>query len=350
MIKKIISVIVLVILILLILFEISPIFVPKWIYGEDNYITKIVRGFYAEKNNSLDVMFMGNSDMYRGLSPILLWDDYGIPSYSYTSPGQRAWTAYYVFLDALRSQKPKILLFNMDEIQSTNQSNESCYRKAFDNMQLSKVKLKALNDPIYEFTFEDKMSYIFPIFRYHSRTAQLTLDDFKNSYGYKVYENKGLDLIASVKPYDKGKSYMKDKGETYKFPKKTKKYINKIVKKCKKEGIELILLDIPSADSWSYAKHQAISEYAKEKEVKFIDCNMLLDEIGIDWTHDTADGGDHLNVYGAEKVAKYIGKYLHDNYSLPDRRQDASYISWFKDSEKYHKNIEDALIETNVNS
>ena len=347
MFKKIISAIILIVLIILILLAISPIFVPKWILEGDNYITNIVRGFYAEKNNSLDVIFMGNSDLYRGLSPVILWDEYGIASYSYTSPGQRAWTAYYVLLDALRSQKPKVILFNMDEIQSTNQSTESCYRKAFDNMQLSSVKLKALINPVYKISVSDRLSYIFPILRYHSRISNLTSDDFKYAYGYNEYENKGLDLIAKVKPYNGGSSYMEDKGETYEFPDKTKKYIDKIVSTCKKEGIELILIDIPSADSWSYAKSQAVSKYAQENNLKFIDCNLHLDEIGIDWTHDTADSGDHLNIYGAEKVSKYIGKYLNTNCTLPDRRKDSAYSSWFSASNKYHQNVENAIRNEN---
>lgn len=338
MLKKIVPLIGLIILVILILYIISPIFVPKWTKGGDNYITNIVRGFYAEKDNSLDVLFMGNSDMYRGMSPIVLWDEYGIASYSYTSPGQRAWTAYYVLLDALRSQKPDIIVFNMDEIQSTVQSTESCYRKAFDNMQMSEVKIKALMDPIYKFSYSEKLSYIFPIFRFHSRITELTSDDIEYAYGYKECENKGLDMIAEARPYNGGKSYMDNKGENYKFPEKTKKYIDKIVDICQKEGIKLIFVEIPSADSWSYAKNQAITEYAKEKQIPFVDFNLLLDEIKFDWTQDTPDGGDHINVYGAEKVSKYMGKYLKDNYDLPDRRNDDNYSSWFKASEKYKEN------------
>ena len=339
MVKKIISVVILILIIVLIFFIISPIFVPKWIKGEDNYITNIVRGFYAERKNSLDVIFMGNSDMYRGMSPIILWDEYGIASYSYTSPGQRAWTGYYVLLDALRSQKPDIIVFNIDEIQSTNQSTESCYRKAFDNMQLSSVKIRALFDSTFKFSIGKKLSYFLPIFRYHSRVSELTNDDFKYAYGYQKYENKGLDLIKEIEAYNGGKSYMEDKGEKYDFPEKTKKYMDKIVKKCKDEGIKLILVEIPSADSWSYSKHEEIVKYAKENDVPFLDFNMILDEINFDWTHDTPDGGDHINVYGAEKVSKYMGKYLNDNYNLPDRRKDSNYSEWFEASKKYHENV-----------
>ena len=343
MFKKIISIIMLIVIILTILFTISPIFIPKWITGEDNYITQIVRGFYAEKENSLDVMFMGNSDMYRGVSPMVLWDEYGIASYSYTSPGQRTWTAYYVLLDALRKQKPNIIVFNIDGIQSTNQRTESCYRKALDNMQFSSVKLKAITDKQFEFSPADRFSFLLPVIRYHSRLLELTKDDFEFAYGYKEYENKGLDLITEINGYENGLSYMEDKGEQYEFPEETKKYMDKIVETCKENGIKLILVEIPSADSWSYAKSQAITEYANNNGLIFIDCNMHLDEMNFDWMHDTPDGGDHLNVFGAEKVSKYLGKYLKDNYNIADRRKDGNYASWFDASQKYHKNIEDDI-------
>ena len=136
---------------------------------------------------------------------------------------------------------------------------------------------------------------------------------------------------------------MEDKGETYKFPEKTKKYMDKIIDVCKKENIELILVEIPSADSWSYAKSKELSKYAEEKQLKFLDLNLVLDEIGLDWKTDTADGGDHLNVYGAEKVTKYMGKYLTENYDIEDRRKDEKYKSWFAASEKYHKDKEEKI-------
>lgn len=341
--KKILSIFVFIILIIIILYSISPIFVPKWTKGDDNHITQIVRGFYAEKDNSLDVLFMGNSDMYRGISPIILWDEYGIASYAYTSPGQRLWTGYYVLLDALRSQHPDIIFFNIDGIQSTNQSTESCYRKAFDNMQLSSVKLKAINDPVYNFSYKTKLSYLFPIFRFHSRFSDLSSDDFKYAYGYDTYSEKGYDMIVEIDGYADDDKYMEEKDETYTLPDTTTKYLNKIVEKCEKEKITLILVEIPSADSWSLAKSKAVEEFANENNLEFIDFNLLLDDLDFDWTNDTCDGGDHLNIYGAEKVSKYIGKYLNDNFDLPDRRDDSNYKSWFDASKEYQNNKEQLI-------
>ncbi len=343
--KKIIIIVLFPIVVSLILFLISPIFVPKWTSGDENHVTQIVRGYYAEKKNSLDVLFMGNSDMYRGVIPIELYEQYGIASYSYTSPGQRAWTSYYVLSDALRSQHPDVIVFNVDGLQFTNHSTSGCYRKSFDNMQLSLTKIKALMDPTYEFTLADKLSFIFPVFRFHSRISEITKEDFKNAYGYKPYAEKGYDMIVRVRGYKYGSKYMDDKGEKYEIPETSIKYLNMIKEKCKKENITLILTEIPSADSWSLAQSKAFQKYAKDNNLTFLDFNLILDELNFDWSNDTCDRGDHLNIYGAKKATKYMGEYLKANYKLPDRRKDSKYKTWNKQVKEYYKDVEKALNE-----
>ena len=327
-------------LMVVILFVISPIFVPKWTTGDDNHNTQIVRGLYAERVNSLDVLFLGNSDMYRGVIPIELWNEYGMAAYAYTSPGQRIWTGYYTMLDALQYQHPKVVVFNVDGINKENLSSDGINHKTFDNMKMSVTKLQALNDDAFEFSFSKKLAYVFPVLAFHSRLAELNADDLKYAYGYEIFPEKGYDMIAGAEAYNGGDSYMADKGESYEIPEKPRRYLDKIVELAQKKNIKLVLVENPSADSWSLAKSQAMQEYAQEKNVDFIDLNLKLNEIGLDWTEDTPDGGDHLNYSGAYKVTKFYGNYLHEKYDLPDRRKDAKYASWDRASEEYQEDKE----------
>ena len=105
------------------------------------------------------------------------------------------------------------------------------------------------------------------------------------------------------------------------------------------ENIELLLIEIPSAESWSNNKSNETKAFADEHDLKFIDLNLNGDEFDFDWREDTKDKGDHLNVYGATKVSKYLGNYIKQNYDIPDRRNDESYRDWYTDSETYHKDI-----------
>lgn len=73
----------------------SNIFIPNWKIDKQegqNYITK---GFYSENKNSLDVLFVGSSNMYRGITTMTLYAKYGITSYTFGNTSARAWNIYY---------------------------------------------------------------------------------------------------------------------------------------------------------------------------------------------------------------------------------------------------------------
>lgn len=313
----------------------SLLFIPKWLTTDDNMHSYISKGFYAEEKNSLDVLFMGNSDIYRGISPMELYDEYGIKSYGYTSAGQRMWTAYYMLKEALRYQKPKVIVLGVDSLFNESNSSISNYRKVFDQMKNSKVKYEALNDSIYDFDFSTRLSFYFPVFKYHTRYSELTKDDFKYAFSDFYFDYKGLDLNKEVVPYNNGFSYMDESEKVVTIPKKVLTYMNKIINLCKDNNINLVFVELPSADSWSYEKSMATYEYAKKNNIPFLDLNLNSDDFAFDWTTDSSDGGDHLNVYGAKKVTRYLGKYLNENYTLKDCRKDSNSKKWNRSLEIY---------------
>ena len=62
----------------------------------------------------------------------------------------------------------------------------------------------------------------------------------------------------------------------------------------------------------------------------------LAEEIGIDWSTDTYDGGVHLNVYGAEKLTRYFGEYLNEHFAF-DAHDAKTNAVWEKKYESYLK-------------
>lgn len=316
----------------------SNLFIPKWIsHDNGNMMSFIIKGFYAEDKNTLDVVFTGNSDVFRGVSPMVIYKKYGITSYNYVSSGERSWMAYGMFKEVFRLQNPKIILFNVDELYSDNQPSDGNYSKAFDNMKFSKVKIETIFDNTYEKAKTKKIGHIMPILSYHNRYIELTKEDFK----YSIYDwsnpTKGMEITAISQEFIDINNYMKRNNNLETLPEINLKYLNKIVELCKREKTELILMELPSPDSWSYSKHNMFKHYAEKKGLKFLDLNLHNKEIGIDWKQDTSDGGDHLNIFGAEKVSNYIADYLNENYDLPDRRSEKKYSNWNTQLKDYEK-------------
>jgi hypothetical protein len=66
-----------------------------------------------------------------------------------------------------------------------------------------------------------------------------------------------------------------------------------------------------------------MASYAEENHLRYYNFINNLDDIGLDFTQDTYDGGLHLNVYGAEKFTSYLGEILRRENALPDRRGEA---------------------------
>ena len=68
----------------------------------------------------------------------------------------------------------------------------------------------------------------------------------------------------------------------------------------------------------------------------------LAEETGLDFSQDTYDGGLHLNLTGAEKITKYLGKVLAEECALPDRRGEAELSeAWEEKISAYEQEIEE---------
>ena len=104
-----------------------------------------------------------------------------------------------------------------------------------------------------------------------------------------------------------------------------------LVEKSLKNGLnkDINWIDIKddlSLDSY-YKTDIHIKQTSYPKIIKELVTNMNLNykDFGFDWKTDTADAGDHLNVYGAEKVSKYLGKIIQEKYNIPNRKNDEQY-------------------------
>lgn len=65
-----------------------------------------IYNFRDEPKNSIDVILLGSSHMYRTIQPMELWNDYGIASYNLGSSEQSLPLSYYLLKEAIRKQKP----------------------------------------------------------------------------------------------------------------------------------------------------------------------------------------------------------------------------------------------------
>lgn len=303
------KVIIFLLIFVLLLNVLSPIFSPKNNNAKSGIKYETARGFYGEKINSIDVVAIGNSDLYSGMIPLQIWKEHGITSYVCAEPQQTIMNAYFLLKDVLTCQKPKLVILEVDELFSKTDADD------LDN------------------AFSATLRNYFPIFEYHSRWKDLKKEDFQDDIHYTTRnEAKGYYYNQQVKPYNGGfDKYMKKKAKRKKLTNTTEFYLDKLIKFIREDGSDIMFMCSPSASSWSTGKSLTIQEIANSYNINFIDFNTNYKETGFNWVTDSRDGGNHLNYKGAVKMTDYLGKYLRDNYSLSDHRGDENYSGWDKD-------------------
>lgn len=322
------------------LYLLQKLLMPKHVFG--TLEGSLVEDYYkVEKNN--DVIFIGDCEVYENFSPITLWEEHGITSYIRGSAQQLIWQSYYLLEETLKHEKPDIVVFNVLAMMYNEPQKEAYNRMSLDGMKLSLSKLKSVKASMTE--GESLVEYIFPLLRYHSRWNELKEEDFKYIFEKKDMFHNGYYMRADIKPagnIPKGK-----KLPNYQFGDRAYYYLDKIVELTKENNIDLVFVKAPSLYPYWYDEwDEQIKEYAKTHDLKYINYLDLIDEVGIDFDKDTYDGGLHLNVHGAEKLASHFGGFLKENFSIEDRRQDQKLKEqWKKKVDFYYSMKEEQIRE-----
>ena len=318
---------------IILFFILSNILVPKTEY------TTIIKGFYEEPKDTLDILFIGDSSIYRGISPMQLWKEYGYTGYDFSSPAQKVWDEYYCLKEVLQYQSPKLLVINVENLFDPEPMKNGYQRHLYDNMKFGKNKIDAIRDPQSMISTSRQLSFIVPLLRFHDRWKELTDEDFEGAFG-KIYQSndvfKGCWLGKNIKAYEQsGAKPRKHKNNS--IAQNTGKYLDKIKTVCDNNNIELMLIFPPSPRKWGNERHDNVQKWADINNVKFLDVNKHMDELAIDWKKDTYDGGDHLNQWGTQKLTALIGKFINSNYTLPNHKDDENYQSWNEELVRYEE-------------
>lgn len=228
----------------------------------------------------MDVVIVGTSHVYRGISPMEIWDERGIASYSLATGSQSFSSSYYLIKDAIKTQHPKVIVL---EVYGANYTGDyvslARLHASTDGIPLNATKLELFQELLPRtLTFTESLEFIFPIIAYHSRWEELEEKDFHPMNTFL-------------------KGFLMDYDTAQQSEPETTAETSRIYYSC-------------------------------------VDFELLREEVGIDYAVDFFDD-THLSSYGAEKISRYLAKYLAENYELSDHRGEKDYLDWEEDYQKY---------------
>lgn len=286
-----------------------------------------IEAMYKQKDNTVDVIFLGSSQAYCNINTGVLWDEYGMAAFDLGGAEAPTWNSYYYLKEALKTQSPKIVALEVSTM-ALQPFEYQYYAWIEDNhygMKWNENRIDSLKVSTREGEFLD---YLFPLGPMHGRYNDLSKNDFVDENNTINY--KGFDPRETIYPLDAPDiSQVSELGEV---PQKHLDYYYKIIELCKEENIPLVIIKAPYGVSEDEQKvYNFIFDIAKQNGVPYIDFNKCYDEMGLDFQTDMADPS-HVNMSGNYKYSKYLGQRLKEMVSLEDHRGDKKYDSWEADA------------------
>lgn len=287
-----------------------------------------MRSFYKQNENSIDVLFIGSSKVYCQIDTGILWDNHGIASFDLGGAEAPSWVLYYYLKEALKTQKPKVIMFETTIAGYRQDVLEEPEVWAITNnygFKVNENRLKQLKD---NSTKQNFYKLLLPLGSIHSNYNKITKDDFIDSNNSINY--KGFDSRETVVPMETPD--MSSVTECEPVNEKHIIYIDKMIELCKENDIPFIVMVSPYGVTEEEQRYfNYIFNHCEEMNVPYIDFNKMYDELELDFSMDMAERV-HLNLSGSRKWTEYLGKYLKDNFELEDHRGDVKYISWDQDA------------------
>ena len=295
----------------------------------------MVENWYAHKTEGHQVLFIGDCEVYESFSPVTLFDEFGATSYIRGSAQQLMWQSYYLLHEMLQAETPRAVVLSICSLRYSEPQSEAYNRMTLDGMRLSRDKFEAVRASLME--DESEISYYLPLLRYHDRLFELTAEDARYLFKGPELTYNGYLMRTEQVPYTRLPAAPALREAV--FGDKPVEYLDKIVALCKEKGIELIMVKSPCLYPAWYDEWDAwLTDYAERNGVAYINAIPLMDQMGIDLTTDTYDGGIHLNVYGAEKYTRWLGAYLSERGLIEDQRLDPIAAARYSDlKERYER-------------
>ena len=296
-------------------------------------------GFYAQKEDTLDVVSIGSSALYRYLNVVQLWEEQGFTSYNIATPGQPVNFIKYMMDEVDKTQDVQLYVVECRSFLKKPPLGDSYIRRITDTMPYSINRLKLLNEVTVG--REDRLTYYLDLIKYHDEWKQINADSFKRLTNTLVSQTKGWEELGKVKPQKTPEIISED--EMLPLREVQEEALRKLIEKCKNEGKQVLFVATPySISEDDQRQYNYLREIVEESGYLFLDCNRHLEEIGIDFNLDFYNSR-HTNAIGAQKTTKFIGEFISENYSLDTDHDEDVVNDWDSAVEIYKEKHERAI-------
>ncbi|NLY08901.1 MAG: hypothetical protein GXZ11_03240 [Tissierellia bacterium] len=278
-------------------------------YAEEKW-----QDYYSKEKNSIDAIILGPSTAYHTLDPNILAES-GTEAFNMGSPLQKPKETYHVLKELLKTQKPSYIIYDFYWGVCSDEKYLNAKLFNYQQMKPSVEKIKYFLN-VFE---PDQYGYAaMPMMVYHNSTEKVLdvlakrVDNFPEKEAYLAkYRGRGFEAQkeqwdGTVEGFDPEQTAVPEFG----WSESELKWLDKIYKLCKNNGIELIMITSPLSIEYMEAYnqhwynygniHKFMVDWTEKRGIKYKDYNFL--DIGLKPTDYTDT--HHLNENGAKIVTQ----------------------------------------------
>ena len=304
-----------------------------------DYAKTVIKSYYAQDKDTVDAVLIGNSHIFRFWESPFAWNEYGLAALPITTADMPAETYKYVAKEALKTQSPQVLVFDVNAFAGTEMTHNNFIYLLLNNMKKSSDYYAMIDTYCrYEgISGFDRLQYYLPLVQFHSRWSDLNEGDFDMlcEYYLNAYYEEGF-LSTVLKTASRIET--DERADT---APKYEEALNELLNWCDEQEIAIEFVGTNVLSEETQAMINRCGDIIEARGYPFVDYNdsEWFDDAGYDTATDFMDV-EHTNIKGAYKFTLSYALYLKNKYDLKDRRTDESYSSWSEAAEGYLVEIE----------
>lgn len=311
-------------------------FLQQYVYVYNDSNTERIRKFYQEEKDSLDVVFLGASEVFSGYAPGYAYGQYGYTSYMYAMDANVGSLYKAQLQEILSRQTPERIIvevFGFTRPDDT-QHAETNLRYFTQSIPYSCNRFNTIMNSEYD----RKISCLLPFIKYHGNTELLESQLIYYGLTYETFFtpslNKGMVTETTIFSGQGYREAIDDtNGHLYQ---QGKSYLLDFLEYCRQEKLDnVVFVNFPRhLDDEDHnallARVADIEQLVTDYGFEFLDLQKEFDSIGLDVSTDFYNP-HHLNAFGQQKLTDYFGDLLINRYRITPRAQSPeNQVLWLK--------------------
>lgn len=334
-------------------------FLQEYVLCHADHNRQRIKGFYDEDKKSLDIVFLGASEVYSDFAPGCAYEHSGITSYLFSTQANSILNYKAQLKNILSRQDPQLIVIELngalygDEAEAKKEEN---LRNYADNVPTDCTKLEWISENVNE-NYEE---YLFPIIKYHSVWKDIP-SDMKYQLTIASDKIRGYNYLKGIlnetkvfKSPQRSMNNMLPKLADKKKPitRLEENNLRELLQYCKDENLKnVVFVRFPhivvTRTYERFERSNTVGDIVNEYGYDYLNLERDIAKTGIqDDRH--FYNLDHLNVYGQKLFTEYLTDYLSKQYGVKPRTLSGSQKAEWDECADYYSayfNYSDSLIK-----